>query len=437
MTRWIQRVPNVDAAWHRMDDPTNPMTITGVLVFDGPVDWEAIKSALWERVFSRYPRFQYQVADGGVFSRPWWVSTSDFKLEDHLTHYRLPGQGTRKELEALVSDLMSRPLDTAKEVCHFHLVDNVEGGSALVGRVHHVVADGLSLAQVLLDLGVPEDPEALDKVKVSEAMKLPRGPFRWASYGLRAVWELLRLITSKDEPKTPIKKALGHRKEAAWVTPIPLEEVKAVAAGLDATINDVLLTNLSHGLSRYLSRHMELPHQLRTFLPFNLRSQRRVAVHEMGNRFGLVLVGLPTADMTIPERLQHVREQMAALKQGVQPMATYGALQAVGLTPLPGEWLVQKLFGPKASLITTNVPGPTKPLLVSGHKVSEIMFWVPQSAGVGVGVSILSYDGWVRMGVAADVGCIPEPTELALHCEGAWREMLAAAGVSPSAPEEV
>jgi hypothetical protein len=41
-----------------------------------------------------------------------------------------------------------------------------------------------------------------------------------------------------------------------------------------------------------------------------------------------------------------------------------------------------------------------------------MMFWVPQSGDIGLGVSILSYAGGVQFGVIADRGLCPEPQRL-------------------------
>jgi diacylglycerol O-acyltransferase / wax synthase len=40
------------------------------------------------------------------------------------------------------------------------------------------------------------------------------------------------------------------------------------------------------------------------------------------------------------------------------------------------------------------------------------MFWVPHPALLGVGVSILSYAGEVRIGVRADAAAMPDPADL-------------------------
>ena len=73
------------------------------------------------------------------------------------------------------------------------------------------------------------------------------------------------------------------------------------------------------------------------------------------------------------------------------------------------EDLVVNIFGAKATAVLTNVPGPAPTLYFAGSRIIDIMFWVPQSGRLGLGISILSYDGQVRMGVATDAGLVPDP----------------------------
>jgi hypothetical protein len=71
-----------------------------------------------------------------------------------------------------------------------------------------------------------------------------------------------------------------------------------------------------------------------------------------------------------------------------------------------------QFFGSKASLVLTNVPGPREPLYLAGEPLRHVMFWVPQSARLGLGISILSYNGEVLVGVASDVGLVPDPAAI-------------------------
>ena len=83
------------------------------------------------------------------------------------------------------------------------------------------------------------------------------------------------------------------------------------------------------------------------------------------------------------------------------------------------ESVAVQFFGSKATAVMTNVPGPREPLYLAGVPMQGMMFWVPQSARLGLGVSILSYAGKVRLGVATDAGLVPDPQSIidAFHDE--------------------
>jgi hypothetical protein len=66
-------------------------------------------------------------------------------------------------------------------------------------------------------------------------------------------------------------------------------------------------------------------------------------------------------------------------------------------------------FGKKASLVLTNVPGPRDHLRLCGVPLRRLMFWVPQSGRMGLGISIFSYAGEVTIGIIADGGLVPDP----------------------------
>ena len=86
-----------------------------------------------------------------------------------------------------------------------------------------------------------------------------------------------------------------------------------------------------------------------------------------------------------------------------------GILGATGMSPKQIEDIIIKIFGMKGTAVMTNVPGPRKPLYLAGAKISSLMFWVPTPGNLGLGVSIVSYDGKIVLGIATDAGLIPDP----------------------------
>jgi hypothetical protein len=106
------------------------------------------------------------------------------------------------------------------------------------------------------------------------------------------------------------------------------------------------------------------------------------------------------------------------------------------VVPEPVRRLVVRVLGSKVTAIVTNVPGPRERLTLAGVAVDGVAFWVPQAAAVGVGVSLFSYAGTVRIGVATDAGLVPDAQRLADALDA---ELAALLGDTPSAgnPGEV
>jgi diacylglycerol O-acyltransferase / wax synthase len=152
------KMSSVDTAWLRMDSTTNLMMIVGVMVFDTPLDVKRFKTLIEGRLLV-YPRFKQYVVDDGMAAH--WIDDEDFDLDAHLHRVRLPGAGGEKELQAMVADLASERLDKGKPLWQMHLIENYQGGSALISRIHHCIADGIALIGVLLNM-TDEDPNAPD-----------------------------------------------------------------------------------------------------------------------------------------------------------------------------------------------------------------------------------------------------------------------------------
>ena len=100
---------------------------------------------------------------------------------------------------------------------------------------------------------------------------------------------------------------------------------------------------------------------------------------------------------------------MNQLKSSRQAIVAYGLLAALGLAPPQLQEVALEMFSRKASAVATNVPGPQQPLYLAGCMLRDIMFWVPQTGSIGLGLSILSYRGQVHFGLVTDARLIPDP----------------------------
>jgi diacylglycerol O-acyltransferase / wax synthase len=452
MTLHREPMANVDCAWLRMDDPTSLMMITGVLTLAEPLSYQQVRQVLEERllVFARF-RQRVSMPHSSVAS-PSWEDDPHFDMDEHLRLATLPASGDQRALQQLVSSLMSVPLNPIRPLWQMHLIPDYDGGSAIIARLHHAIADGLALVAVLLSLtdasaaGAPpviqghnerQQPHrrvrravrtarALTAELVHEslvAVKDPRRVVDMARLGAGGVARLVQILLRSPDPPTLFKGPLGIDKRAAWSQPIALHHVKAVSQVMGGTINDVLLTAVAGGLRRYMIQRDEPVDGLsfHAVIPVNLRPLDEPLT--LGNKFGLVFLELPVGIADPVERLEALKAHMDALKGSPEALAIFGLLNVVGMGPVEIENLLVTIFGTKATGVMTNVPGPREQLTLAGSPLRDVMFWVPQSGRVGLGVSIISYNGKVLVGIATDAGLVPDPESIVAGFERSFAEM--------------
>ncbi|MEZ5645894.1 MAG: wax ester/triacylglycerol synthase family O-acyltransferase [Burkholderiaceae bacterium] len=461
----------VDTAWLRMDSPSNLMLIMGVWILRPGIRLADLRQRVRERLLP-YRRF-VQVARQDLAGAA-WVDDPAFALDHHVVARplrRRRGQAARDALQERVGELALQPLDPERPLWQFELVEDHDGGSALIARIHHCIADGIALISVMMSLvdGGAEPPgrkrrtrktggtgaedwladslirplgdiaaRALDVAGggVARSLALMADPQQGLSgsmdqaahvarLGSQLVSDLADLALMPDDSPTRLKGQPGQAKRVAWCEPIPLEQVKAIGKALNCSVNDVLLACVAGAIGAYLRASGDDTHgqEIRAMVPINLRPMSEA--WQLGNRFGLIPLVLPIGLENPVERVFEVRHRMRALKGSLQPILTFGLLSLAGLLVKPAQDAMLALFGRKTTAVMTNVPGPADKLRFCGATLEQTMFWVPQTGTVGLGVSILSYGGGVQFGVMADTGLCPRPQDIIDRFEPEFRQLLA------------
>jgi diacylglycerol O-acyltransferase / wax synthase len=436
------RMAPADAAWLRMDRPTNLMVVNSVMWFDEVVDAEALRALLRDRVIARFPRFtQRAVEDHGV----WWEDAEDFDLEDHLLTATLPEPAGRAELETFVGSLVSVPLRRSHPLWALYLVTPYQGGGcALVFRMHHAIADGIALARLLLSL--TDDPGA-DRVEVAgptdehifgvrhvvdeawhEAIELAAHPPRLmhlAAVAAADVSALAKLALIPSDRQTALRGIVGTDKAVVWSDPIALGRIKEAGHHAGATVNDVLLAAVAGALRIHLVRRRSVVHDVRAIVPFNLRPLDQPLPAELGNKFGLVYLALPLTTARRGDRLRQMSQRMDAIKHSAEGFVAFGILQFVGLAPAAVENVAIDLFAAKGTGVMTNVPGPRRTVTLAGSPLRGTIGWGPTSGDLGLGVAIFSYAGSVTVGLCVDRGVVPDARQLLADITTELEAMLA------------
>lgn len=462
MAAKITPLSNVDAAWLKMEDPTNLMMVTGVMTFARPVDMAHLQALVQTRLL-QFERFRQRIARPALpFAPSYWEDDPHFNVNAHIHRVGLPHPHDKTALQLLVSDLMSTSLDFSKPLWQIHVIDGFGEGGAIVVRLHHAMADGMALIGLLLALtemapgapqpepnGLPEAVEPPGGLAGSwEALQLRAAEMlgKGVKVGRRALIESLesylnndrprelaemttdyahavsKLVLRAPDPENAFKGKLAVAKRAAWSRPLPLSEVKAMRKATGATINDLMIAAITGGLRRYLEAHSEDVVDFRAAVPVNLRGPDEMG--SLGNKFGLVFLDLPVGTVDMPRRLATVRYRMEALKDSREAPVSLDILGAVGFSAQAIQDTVVRLIGTKATAVLTNVPGPPIPLYLAGQPIETLMFWVPQSGRLGLGISILSYAGDIFVGVATDAGLVPDPDEILLGFYPEYDELL-------------
>jgi len=458
-----KRLSFADHAWLRMDNPLNLMIITGLMTFDAPLDIDQLKEVI-EQSMLRIRRFRQRLTPSRLpFGRPSWEDDPSFNLDNHLERVILPSPGHQEALQDFISELMSTRLDYSRPLWHFYLVENYENGSALIARLHHSIADGIALMQVLLSLTepTPGDPDA-DKpqtetqvgkqasskpIRTNKSAVLPPkqiGFWDLLEEGKRMLLEpshtryragqvaqmataVAKVALRWPDPPTVFKGPLSDKKCAAWSDPIDLADVKWIGKTFHSTVNDVLLTAVAGALGRYIQTREKYVQEfsIRGFIPVNLRPIK--LDDELGNKFGLVFLSLPLGIDDPVKRLDRVKQNMDELKSSVEAVATFGVINLLGAFPPGIEEIAINFFDTKGSTVITNVPGPQTQLYLAGTPINTVMAWVPQSGRISLGISIISYNGNVWLGVASDQRLVPDPETIVSLFNAEFEELISQA----------
>jgi WS/DGAT/MGAT family acyltransferase len=421
----------VDRAWLSMERRSNPMMVVALVVLSKRLSLPALRQIVRER-FLAFERFHWRPVNEAVSAH--WVKDASVELDAHVCSVAVARSGRKAPLQDLVGELASAPLSNERPMWSFHLVERHGAGSAIIVRIHHCYADGIALAGVLLaltDQGTPPAPQERATGGVLDSlMGLYQPVSEWIEKGVHLALhpgaavdaavdvaslakEFAHIATLPADAPTRLKGRLSGSKRVAWASPLPLDEVRTLAKALGCTINDVVISTLAGALGSCLGAHGPLDPMLRVraAVPVNLRRHGE-SFTALGNQFGLVFLELPIGERRPLQRLYQVHDGMKALRESRQPLVAFGLLAALGRLPLQAEEPAIELFSSKASLVVSNVPGPRETMSMAGSPISELLFWVPQSGSIGIGISILTYADKLQFGVIADRELIEDPAEL-------------------------
>jgi WS/DGAT/MGAT family acyltransferase len=291
---------------------------------------------------------------------------------------------------------------------------------ALVGRIHHAMADGVSaihmLAGLLWDEGQPApaqpDPHPHEEGKPAkperaEAKQPQAADAREARILIRlpaALWRELR--PGRD---TKLDQHIGPAREVAW-TSFPIERLKRIehAAPEHVTVNDVVLAVVAGGLRRWLPTAGGIAGDLRVQCPVCLHA-REEDTAQLGNRDSFMNLDLPISEADPAVRLRMINTETSERKLDHDADTLYAFFHALGRFRPLYRGVTRLTSGPREfALSVSNVPGPRQRPLILGHAIEQFSSFAEPADRHALRVSIVSLGGELAFGLCSDPEAISD-----------------------------
>ena len=467
----MRRLSGIDTAFLYLETPTTHMHVQAVMILDpstvpGGYSFAKLKSHLASRLpllseFRR--RLAFVPFD---LHRPVWFDDPDFDFDYHVRHIALPAPGGAEELADMVGDIAGRPLDRARPLWEFWVVEGLEDGSvAIVAKMHHATIDGVSgssLVTSILDLEpvgtgdsqpvgnlhpehMPSDLELIRHAMVSRLRRpLPLALALATPNLVRSAVGITRVRSDSNRPsggtpfntpRTPWNAPLTPHRRVAFAS-VPLDEVKALKNAFGCTVNDIVLATATGALRQYLQELDALPDRaLLAACPVSVRNDETADI-DSANKVSAMFVSLPTHLEGVPERIEYIRAGTKGAKDEHQAVGARTLLELGELAGPLSFGLASRLLGGLATrrtvpinLVISNVPGPPFPLYLAGARLRSMLPLGPPIEGAGMNVTVMSYLDRIDWGFIACRELAPKLADLAHAIEDAHRDLLKAAPV--------
>ncbi|MBV9090948.1 MAG: wax ester/triacylglycerol synthase family O-acyltransferase [Mycobacteriaceae bacterium] len=459
----MRRLNGMDAMLLYSETPnlhthTVKVAIINAADFDGEFTFEVFRRTVARRLHLLDPLRYRLVEIPWRLHHPMWLENCAVDLDYHVRRVPIPEPGGRRELDQVIGEIASTPLDRDRPLWEFHFAEGLaDDRFALIGKVHHTLADGVASANLLarlMDLtGSAQDQpgdapacvapsraellRAAGRDHVAHVAALP-GLLRDAVHGVAQLRRRSRqrrdhpdMAKIFNAPPTFLNHVVSPARTFATAT-LSLVELKETARRLGVTFNDIVLAMAAGGLRELLLRYDgRADRPILATVPISTdRSPGRIT----GNEIGGLIVSLP---VHIDDPLERIRLTSLATANAKEDLRLLGPeLQGRMLEYLPPplapaafRWQSTRAAHNKLmNVAVSSVPGPRERGNFGGAPVTEIYSVGVLSAGSAFNMTVWSYVDQVDISVLSDdrtFDDVHEATDAMVH---AFAEIRRAAG---------
>jgi WS/DGAT/MGAT family acyltransferase len=394
-----------------------------VLIVAPGSDGEALSvSRLRDQVGERmaaFPRLSQRVEEPRLrLGRPAWAEAPEVDLAWHIAEPDHADALSDEELRRAVGDLLSERLDHTRPLWRLDALPLTGERVALVGRIHHAMADGVSAIRLIAGLLWDVDeraasqpatggPAATPPPRAAVQKKPDAEEAREARIMVRLPAALRRELRRGRDTK--LDQHIGPAREVAW-TSFPLERLKRIEHGAAerVTVNDVVLAVVAGGLRRWLPQVGGIADDLRVQCPVCLHA-REEADGQLGNRDSFMNLDLPISEPDPATRLQLISTETSERKLDHDADTLYAFFHALGRFRPLYRGVTRLTSGPREfALSVSNVPGPRQRPVVLGHAIEQFSSFAEPADRHALRISIVSLGGELAFGLCSDPGAISD-----------------------------
>lgn len=447
--------------WDLERDPHLASTFSNLSILDQPPDKEVLRSRM-RNALRRVPRLAQRVVESPFPWRlPRWVDDHEMDLDHHLRWLDMGGHATRRDLNRLVAELSSAPLDRMRPLWEFIVIIGLaDGRAAMLQRLHHTITDGeggIRLSVEFLDFERNPSPPSPDKKSGSSARPdddatdndgvtdppssstavSPRerliGSFTAATSGVNQLYGTVRSAGRQA--------MVGNRRSPIWTersldrwfgtTALNLEDVITAARAMDASVNDLFMAGAAAATGRIHIEAGAPVDQLRASMPISTRHDRSAG----GNAFSPTQMLIPTGEMSARERVASIHEIVVQLRQEKAIAAMSSAANAVAaampkvLIVRTGQYLTRSV-----DFVCSNVRAAPFDLFIGGA-LMQANYPIGPLAGTAFNLTTMSYRGWLWLGLHVDTAAVEDPPHLLETLDDCYAELFESVGVEHRSPE--
>jgi WS/DGAT/MGAT family acyltransferase len=389
-----------------------------VIMLEDGIEPDALRASIASRL-DRAPRLCLRLSDGD--GEPSWVP-APLDLGAQVVEAADLQPLDLLEFRRTVARTFQERLDRSRPLWRIDVIPKLAwGGSALIWRIHHALADGFAAMQMAnAALWDEEPPPKRSQAASAKRPTATKSPQQIAHDRLAAVRAAMR---EAPQPwlESPFSGRIGAEREVAFAA-VELQGLRDAARSADgATLNDAVLAVVAGALHRWLERHHGHLDAVRVKVPVSLHALEKAGAErpaEPGNRDSFFCLDLPVGPAEPLIRLRLIQQATRARKEGHDAQRLDALMRELGRAPELRQFADRALAHPRwFALNVSNVVGPRRPCRVLGSRVNELYSLAEIREEHALRIAVISLCDSLNFGLVADPTLLEDVAGMAADIE--------------------